>query len=754
MKDKKIGCIIFCRFSAVHLLTLLSICTLLLAACTTTEVGTPKAHTGSLYAGADGSEYTVAVDFRLKSKFSENDAQLCALTHKYFTAGIKKYSAITLVERADLNMITQVQKESEQAFFDENDALILGKLKNAKYLILGDLTNIGQKYNLSVKVVNVETAVVEGMFSKNYSYAQIESHIAACEALLELFNALSVKLTPNGKQNLITAIDIAHAQIAEENNDTAAAMGFYTKAFNKNGNKQTLKKIQALQRAKKVDWISVQLQIKNFMHNEFAVYTYVPRPEMSGENFITLTYYVSVFPDKAALDTYTELKNQAAKTDGSLGWEDSFFFPDYEINFALYNADGKHLGSAVRYYEASHIKPPAVPLTQTELRKFYERYYKIVFTGIPKESLYETDIFIDKITLVNNKEKKSIIASPVRMLTENEYKDLFRQDIKKTEKKQNKAFTAAMISNGTNIDDAWFDRPVWEGLKLAEKGLGIKTQYVISGNDRKTNNTSLEKLLKNGCDMVFCPDRFSDIVLEFQSQYPGTKFIIFHTAKPENFPSEDFKDGQNVTHIIFSEAEAAFLAGAAAALHVQKGSFGFIGWAQDWFSDAQYDKGWQQGIRYANDCLGTNIEINQENIVYRNDYPDIQERYIAQTLYERGVNVIFSCYDFVINEAKTNNRAGKTAWTVGFYYDKYFAGSVSENSSVILTSAITDFTRVCFDIIQGELRGIFKGGDIFYLGVPYTGLPENNPNLSLEIQKQVYEIARKIKAEEIVIDYE
>lgn len=55
----------------------------------------------------------------------------------------------------------------------------------------------------------------------------------------------------------------------------------------------------------------------------------------------------------------------------------------------------------------------------------------------------------------------------------------------------------------------------------------------------------------------------------------------------------------------------------------------------------KFNWGWQQGIKYANENLGTNIEMHPEDFVYQGTFSDIAAgQQIAASMFDRGVTCI------------------------------------------------------------------------------------------------------------------
>jgi basic membrane protein A len=214
-----------------------------------------------------------------------------------------------------------------------------------------------------------------------------------------------------------------------------------------------------------------------------------------------------------------------------------------------------------------------------------------------------------------------------------------------------------------------------------------------------------------------------------------------------------------VVGVYYAEQESGFLAGVAAALQVKTGEFGFIG-GMEIPAVQKFNWGFQQGVNYANEKLGTKITMKAENVVYQGTFTDVAAgQQLAASMFDKGVKAIFAAAGGVgvgaINEAKTRVVAGKQAWIVGVDVDQYPDGvyDAAANKSVILTSAMKGISVASYDMIKAERDGKFPGGQtlVFNAKNDGVGIPAKNPNLSDDVQKKVAEVVADIKAGKIVV---
>ena len=321
-----------------------------------------------------------------------------------------------------------------------------------------------------------------------------------------------------------------------------------------------------------------------------------------------------------------------------------------------------------------------------------------------------------------------------------------------------------MVTNSGTIDDKSFNQGTWEGIVKANEELGIENSYLIpAGTTEADYMKEIGNLYDTGYKFIVAPGfKFETAIFNAQEKYLDAKFVIID-GSPNNGKSGAERVEtveENTVSIFFEEEEAGFMAGIAAALELKEGDLGFIG-GMEIPSVQRFNWGFQQGVKYANENLGTNMSLKAENIVYQGTFDDITAGgQIAATMYDNGVRAIFVAAGDVgigvITEATTRAKAGKEAWVVGADVDQYEDGKYDGEKSVILTSAMKKLDTVAFDMIKAELDGNFPGGETLTFNIENdgVGLPENNPNLSEDTIAKVNEIYNKVKNGEIEIKAE
>ncbi|WP_208615671.1 BMP family lipoprotein [Gottfriedia luciferensis] len=327
------------------------------------------------------------------------------------------------------------------------------------------------------------------------------------------------------------------------------------------------------------------------------------------------------------------------------------------------------------------------------------------------------------------------------------------------------AFKIGMVTDSGTIDDKSFNQGTWEGIQAGAKELGFDlkqdTKYLKPAGETEADYLKeIGNLNDAGYKVIITPGyKFETAINKAQDKYKDDKFVIIdgtpHTAK-------DFTPNvkKNTVSIFFAEHEAGYLAGVATALQLKTGDVGFIG-GMEIPAVQKFNWGFQQGVKYANENLGTKISLKANNVVYSGSFTDkAAGQQIAAQMFDRGVKAIFCAAGGVgqgaITEAKNRVDSGKDAWIIGVDVDQYADGVYKDNKSVILTSATKGVSKAASDMVKAEKDKKFPGGETLTYDAKNDGigLPKENPNLSPDTLTKVSEVLNKIKSGEIKVSNE
>ncbi|WP_248928853.1 BMP family lipoprotein [Paenibacillus hamazuiensis] len=320
-----------------------------------------------------------------------------------------------------------------------------------------------------------------------------------------------------------------------------------------------------------------------------------------------------------------------------------------------------------------------------------------------------------------------------------------------------KTFKVGMVTDAGTIDDKSFNQGTWEGILKAADELKLEKKYLKpTGTTEADYTKEIGNLYDAGFKFIVTPGfKFETSIFKAQDKYKDAKFVLIDGSPHAGDNKPVVKE--NTVSIFFAEHEAGFLAGVATAVQLKEGQAGFIG-GMSIPPVQKFNWGFQQGVNYANEKLGTKLTIKQENVIYQGSFDNVAAGgQLAAQMFDRGVNVIFAAAGGVgvgaINEAKTRANAGKTAWIVGVDVDQYKDGVYSGDKSVILTSAMKKIDHAAYDMVKAEAEGKFPGGKTLTMDSKNdgVGIPDKNPNLSDDTVKKVADVAAKIKSGEIKV---
>lgn len=318
-----------------------------------------------------------------------------------------------------------------------------------------------------------------------------------------------------------------------------------------------------------------------------------------------------------------------------------------------------------------------------------------------------------------------------------------------------------MVTDAGTIDDKSFNQGTWDGiLEYKEDHPEVEVQYLMpTGETTQDYLEAIDNLAMTGVEVMVLPGfKFEEALGVAQERYPDINFIAID-AMPLVGTDDDgnavYEADENTVSVFFSEQQASFLTGVAAALESKTGKVAFLGGVE---VPAVQKLGWGfvAGVAYANAHLGTDAEV--VDYIYQGTFTDLDAgKSIAAGMYDKDVDVILAAAGVVgvgaINEAKTRTESGEEVYVIGVDVDQYAEGLLQDGSSVMLTSAMKYLGQVAYEQIDAHVNGEFNGGRVLTMDINAdgVGLPKTNPNLSVETSKVVNDVVELIKDGDIDI---
>lgn len=167
-------------------------------------------------------------------------------------------------------------------------------------------------------------------------------------------------------------------------------------------------------------------------------------------------------------------------------------------------------------------------------------------------------------------------------------------------------YLPCMVSDSGGFDDKSFNQLGYEGLEAAAKEAGTEFQAVESESDADYA-PNIQSLIDAKCDLIVTVGfALSAATVEAALANPDVNFAIVDDAADNDF--DGTTDAPNIKPILFDTAQAAFLAGYAAADYTKTGVIGtFAGIAFP--TVTIFMDGFYQGMTYHNETKGTAVTM-------------------------------------------------------------------------------------------------------------------------------------------------
>ncbi|MDX3777038.1 BMP family lipoprotein [Streptomyces europaeiscabiei] len=294
--------------------------------------------------------------------------------------------------------------------------------------------------------------------------------------------------------------------------------------------------------------------------------------------------------------------------------------------------------------------------------------------------------------------------------------------------------------------DQSFNDAAYAGLEKAEKEFGYKTEDIepTEGETDADKEQRLASLAKQGYNpVVGVGYAYATAVKAAAEQYPDTTFGIVDDSTVQL---------DNVADLVFSEEQASYLAGVAAARSTKSNVVGFVG-GVDIPLIHKFQAGFEQGVKDTNPkakVLSQYLTQTAEEGGFSS--PD-KGKTAAEGQIEKKADVVYAAAGLSgqgVIEAAAANRI----WAIGVDSDQYRQEALAKYKDSILTSATKDVAKAVYNLAKsveggkpgtGIVRGDLKTGEV--------GLADSNPKFTsdTELQEAITTAKEKIISGEIKV---
>ncbi len=294
--------------------------------------------------------------------------------------------------------------------------------------------------------------------------------------------------------------------------------------------------------------------------------------------------------------------------------------------------------------------------------------------------------------------------------------------------------------------DQSFNDAAYAGLEEAKKEFSYDTADLepTEGETDADKQQRLESLAKQGYDPVIgIGYAYAPAVKEAAAKFPDTTFGIVDDSTVE---------ADNVADLVFSEEEASYLAGVAAARSTKTNVVGFVG-GVDIPLIHKFQAGFAQGVKDTD----PKVKVLSQYLTQTADEggfssPD-KGKTAAEGQIEKKADVVYAAAG-LSGQGVIEAAAANKVWAIGVDSDQYQQEALAKYKDSILTSAMKDVAKAVYNLAKsvedgkpetGIVRGDLKTGEV--------GLSNSNPKFAdnTELQDAIKTAKEKIISGEIKV---
>ncbi|UTT40516.1 BMP family ABC transporter substrate-binding protein [Glutamicibacter mishrai] len=278
-------------------------------------------------------------------------------------------------------------------------------------------------------------------------------------------------------------------------------------------------------------------------------------------------------------------------------------------------------------------------------------------------------------------------------------------------------YVGCIVSDSGGFDDQSFNESSYRGLKNAEKDLGIKIREAESKSNADFA-TNLQGMTSAGCNLtVTVGYLLGDATADAAAKNPDSNFAIVDFQHKEPI--------KNVKPIIYNTAQAAYLAGYAAAAASETGTVATFGGIKIPTVTIFMD-GFADGVAKFNEDKGKNVKLlgwdkKKQDGTFSGDFEKQDKgKQITKNFIASGADVIMPVAGPVGKGAGAAvaeaNKGGEEAKLIWVDSDGYL--TAPDYKKFMLTSVVKTMDNAVEDVIKADAEGKFDA-------TPYVGTLEN-----------------------------
>jgi len=318
----------------------------------------------------------------------------------------------------------------------------------------------------------------------------------------------------------------------------------------------------------------------------------------------------------------------------------------------------------------------------------------------------------------------------------------------------NSDYLGCIVSDSGGFDDRSFNQSSYEGLKKAETDLGIKINQAESQAETDFG-PNVDQMVQSGCDLtVTVGFLLADTTKAAAEANTEAKFAIV---------DDNSIDLPNVKPIIYDTAQAAFLAGYAAAATSETGKVATYGGINIPTVTIFMD-GFAEGVTYFNEETGGDVQLlgwdkESQNGTFIGNFSDAAAgKTNTQNFINEGADIIMPVAGPVgsgtLDAVTEANAAGSDIKAIWVDSDGYETAGKGEE--FILTSVMKLMGEAVEDVISTDVEGNFDNtpyvGTLENGGVELAPFHDQEANVPADLQTKLDELKAQIISGEITVD--
>jgi len=153
----------------------------------------------------DGGKGQNILFYKSEMEGAKNDELVTSMVKKSLISTLTKYSQLNVIDGAQLEIVKNLQQQSEDFEYDKSDPVEFGKISQARTYITATTSVISGKYRLSFLITDIETGGVTASYASPSLYETQEEYLMRSprEAGAEMLRQLGVDLTPSALRTLL-----------------------------------------------------------------------------------------------------------------------------------------------------------------------------------------------------------------------------------------------------------------------------------------------------------------------------------------------------------------------------------------------------------------------------------------------------------------------------------------------------------------------------------------------------------------------